>query len=266
MIFASDLDRTIAYSERAILELGEKKITSLKPIEQKDDRWVGYMTEESYNKLQEISQTHLFIPVTTRTTEQFNRFVIFKDINRFPYSITYNGAVILYKGIPLEEWSEQLINQMEQESVLQTELLDLLRRRGIIINGLLKQAGDYFFYYILESLPLKHDRMMLHELVAKAGWRISLQGKKLYFIPKAISKGAALEFICKREGLSAIAGAGDSILDWDFLQHCKYRFVPGHGELASVRDHKDYILAENSGPAAGEEILKQFLKLGCQTS
>lgn len=261
MIFASDLDRTIVYSERAILELGEKQNTRLKPVEQKDGRWVAYMPEDAFFALQELAQTCLFIPVTTRITEQFNRFVIFEDTEVFPYAITANGAVILYKGNPLEAWTELIAKKLQQESLPQEELLAILQRNEIHITGQLREAGGYFFYYILESLPFVHDRIFIEELVSRASWRMSLQGRKLYFIPKAVSKGAALEFISNRTGLTMIAGAGDSILDWDFLQHCQYRFVPNHGELANLSDGKDFILTKNSGAAAGEEILKQYKEL-----
>ncbi|MCM3766660.1 HAD family hydrolase [Neobacillus niacini] len=266
MIFASDLDRTIVYSERAILELGENETIRLKPVEQKDGRWVSYMPEGAYNALREVAQSGLFIPVTTRITEQFNRFVIFEDRECFPYAITANGAVILYKGEQLNDWTELIAEKMKRESVSQEELLSILERNEIQITGQLKQAGGYFFYYILESLPLVNDRTYLQELVFRSGWRMSLQGRKLYFIPKAVSKGMALEFISNREGMKMIAGAGDSILDWDFLQHCQHRFVPNHGELANLSEGKDFILTKSSGAAASEEILKQFLNLVCLKS
>jgi hydroxymethylpyrimidine pyrophosphatase-like HAD family hydrolase len=261
MIFASDLDRTIVYSERAILELGEKQNNRLKPVEQKDGRWVAYMPEDAFLALQEIAQTCLFIPVTTRITEQFNRFIIFEDKECFPYAITANGAVILYKGKPMEAWTELIAKKMQQETASQEELLLTLQRNKIHITGRLKEAGGYFFYYILESLPFVYDRILLEELVSRAGWRMSLQGRKLYFIPKAVSKGLALKFISDITGLTTIAGGGDSILDWDFLQHCQYRFVPNHGELAKLSAGKEFILTKNSGAAAGEEILKRFKDL-----
>ena len=61
--------------------------------------------------------------------------------------------------------------------------------------------------------------------------------------------------------MKVIAGAGDSILDWDFLRNCHYRFVPAHGELARVSGTKDYTLTKNKGVGAGEEIIQQFLQL-----
>ncbi|MFZ7944201.1 MULTISPECIES: HAD family hydrolase [Bacillaceae] len=265
MIFASDLDRTLMYSNRAIEELGEPRGTILKPVEQKNGSWLGYMTEASYFVLKELSNQSLFIPVTTRTTEQFNRFVIFDNEIPIKYAITANGAHILENGVPLLAWSNHIQSRIQAESISQAELLSILRREGFRLNGEKKQAEDLFFYYILKDLPDTSEKEAIHKITVKYGWRISLQGRKLYFIPKAISKGSALEYICTREGMKAVAGAGDSILDWDFLQHCQYRFVPNHGELAKelarVSGTNNHILTNSRGVAAGEEVLQQFLKL-----
>ncbi len=219
------------------------------------------MTETSFFALKELAQDSLFVPVTTRTTEQFNRFVIFEKDIPLTYAITSNGANILYKGKPMEDWSASIFKRMNEESVTQAELLSILQREGHQFDGQMKQAEKLFFYFILNSLPSLSEKRALNELAANYGWRISLQGRKLYFIPHAISKGTALEFICKQEGMELIAGAGDSILDWDFLQNCRYRFVPNHGELARLSGIGNHILTKSYGVGAGEEILQQFLKL-----
>jgi hydroxymethylpyrimidine pyrophosphatase-like HAD family hydrolase len=261
MIFASDLDRTLVYSKRAIEELGEIDKTLLNPVESKDNNWVAFMTESSFFALKELSLNSLFVPVTTRTTEQFNRFLIFKKDIPLKYAITSNGANIIYKGELIEDWSAHIFNRMNAETVPQNELLANLKREGFQFDGQIKQAEDLFFYFILNSLPPASDRKAINDVAVSYGWRISIQGRKLYFIPRAISKGDALEFISKREGMEVIAGAGDSILDWDFLKNCQYRFVPAHGELARVSGISNYTLTKNYGVDAGEEIIQQFLQL-----
>ncbi|WML25880.1 hypothetical protein [Neobacillus sp. OS1-33] len=261
MIFASDLDRTLVYSKRAIEEMGEFDKTALRPVEKKDNDWVAFMTDQSFLALKELSQACLFVPVTTRTTEQFNRFFIFKKDIPLKYAITSNGANIIYEGEMMEEWSSHIFNRMNAESASQTELLANLKREGFQFDGQIKQAENLFFYYILNSLPPALDRKAINDVAVSFGWRISLQGRKLYFIPRAISKGDALEFISKREGIEVIAGAGDSVLDWDFLKNCQNRFVPAHGELARVSGTSNYTLTNNYGVGAGEEIIQQFLQL-----
>jgi hydroxymethylpyrimidine pyrophosphatase-like HAD family hydrolase len=261
MIFASDLDRTLVYSNRAITELGIPASSKLKPIEKKEDHWVAFMTESAYIALKELCQRCVFIPVTTRTIEQFKRFVIFEKEIPLTYAITSNGANILYKGELLKEWSEHVLMRLQTESVAQVELLSLLAKEGLFFQGQMKQAENLFFYYILNSYPPTVDTHAINEIVSKYGWRISLQGRKLYFIPRVINKGAALEYICTREGMEAFAGAGDSVLDWDFLQMCRYRFVPRHGELTHLTGTTGLTFTKNDGAVAGEEILQQLLEL-----
>ncbi|WP_045524159.1 HAD family hydrolase [Neobacillus niacini] len=260
MILASDLDRTIMYSNRAIEEFGFPENKVLKPVERNKGNWTGYMTEAAFSMLKEVSKHSLFIPVTTRTTEQFKRFVIFEEEIPLSYAITSNGAHILYNGEPLKEWAEHLELQLNNGCAPEEELDFALKSAGITLDGERKQAENLFFYYILNCLPTPSELAEIRELTVKYGWKMSLQGRKLYFIPSAISKGKALEFICNREGMEAMAGAGDSVLDWDFLKNCRYRFVPSHGELLKVKGPADITLTNQLGVAAGEEILQHFLK------
>ncbi|HJV17288.1 MAG TPA: hypothetical protein VJ546_07900, partial [Bacillales bacterium] len=67
MIFATDLDRTLIYSNRALEEFGAPEKSALLPVEKKDEKWISFMTKASFDLLKEIYNRFLFIPVTTRT-------------------------------------------------------------------------------------------------------------------------------------------------------------------------------------------------------
>jgi hydroxymethylpyrimidine pyrophosphatase-like HAD family hydrolase len=259
MIIASDLDRTLMYSNRALEVFGRPEKTVLKPVERINGQWAGYMTEKAFDTLKQINRHCLFVPVTTRTTEQFKRFIIFEEEVPLTYAITTNGAAILHKGKPLKEWSDQIAVTLNNESASQEELLSALKKECVPLDGKVKQAEKLFFYYILNCLPSASEILAIRELANLYGWRASLQGRKLYFIPKAISKGSALAYICSREGMEAFAGAGDSVLDWDFLQNCQHRLVPSHGELISQIGNSNITLTTQHGIGAGEEILNHFV-------
>lgn len=259
MIVASDLDRTLIYSNRAIEEFGVPANTKLKPVEKKDGKTIAFMTIASFNALKVLCDTLLFIPITTRTTEQFKRIFIFERDIALKYTITLNGATILKNGKPLEDWSNLISTKLIAESATGYEVLSCMRAEGIILKGNVRQVEGLFFYYILESAPSKLEINCIREFVSKFGWRISLQGRKLYFMPNGINKGDALEFICNQEEKKVIAGAGDSVLDLDFLKNCQNPFVPKHGELTKLA--KKWIFTENQGILAGEEILQKFLDL-----
>jgi 2-hydroxy-3-keto-5-methylthiopentenyl-1-phosphate phosphatase len=78
-------------------------------------------------------------------------------------------------------------------------------------------------------------------------------------MPKPVCKGEAVKFIKEREGIDTIFGAGDSILDNDFLKICDYAFVPSHGELINEGIHRsNYLFTVHQGVMAGEEILHRI--------
>lgn len=260
MIIASDLDRTLIYSKRALEDYGCPAGTILKPVESREGQWVSYMTERSFFLLKEICRQYLFVPITTRTTNQFRRITIFAQEIPLSYVITANGAIILKNGKPLHEWAESISSKMKTGSAGIREVMSRLDKEGFQMDGKIKQVEDLFFYYILLSPLAAGEKQMLSNLVSSIGWNVSLQGRKLYFIPKAINKGDALEFICNMNGAEAIAGAGDSSLDWDFLNRCRSPIVPNHGELAQEASN-GFRITKQSGLFAGEEILESYLSL-----
>jgi hypothetical protein len=98
MMFASDLDRTLIYSKRAVQEfLGD--ISDLKQVEIKGDKALSFMTFQAYELLWDIATRTLFVPITTRSNEQFNRLSLLGEIPHL-YTVTANGAHLFTK----ESW------------------------------------------------------------------------------------------------------------------------------------------------------------------
>lgn len=52
MLFASDLDQTLIYSQRM---LSQESLEQIRPVEWFDDRYISYMTQNALSKLKEIS-------------------------------------------------------------------------------------------------------------------------------------------------------------------------------------------------------------------
>ncbi|EWG09678.1 HAD family hydrolase [Cytobacillus firmus] len=256
-MFASDLDRTLIYSSKALADFGQSG-EGLIGVERKDGREIAFMTNEAERFLKEISAQMLFVPVTTRTYEQYKRIFIFQDVLNIPYTVTSNGANIHYHGKPLEEWSGIVRKRLKAECALLEEMMD--RSQSLELNGKIKIAENLFFYYILEEKLTAEAKKAIADLAESLGWRISHQGRKLYFMPNPICKGEAVKFIQKREDINMVLGAGDSMLDHDFLKYCDYAYVPRHGELAAEKSiSSPYSISANIGTAAGQEILKNIL-------
>lgn len=273
MMFASDLDRTLIFSNRALDHLHTDQEMNVRPAEYIDHQPITFISEKCLRLLKQLSHELLFIPVTTRSIEQFKRIHIFQNELPVQYAVTTNGANIFYKNEPLYDWNERLIKKLRMEAATIPQLLEELSPFLKEINGRLKIVEDLFIYIILEvpiDLVLKNTLM---EAVLPLGWKISLQGRKLYFMPIPISKGNAVQFIAEREGISPQFGAGDSLFDEDLLRVCSVRFVPAHGELVSELEATDklkqmrnrsvrdsYQITKAKGIEAGEEIVENILQ------
>lgn len=259
MMFATDLDRTIVYSRKALEDLGPELNNRLIPVEKKDGFELSFMTAKAYQILKQIAEEILVVPVTTRTTAQFQRIFIFNQQIPIKYAITFNGAEILYEGKPLPDWRESINEKVKKDCASHDELSDLLQNDLLHVNGQLKSAEGLFIYYLLNE-KLNGDQVLeFRTLAASNGWKVSYQGRKLYFMPNPISKGEAVSFIKAREGITTLMGAGDSLLDEDFLVKCDHSFIPAHGELSGNNELLSYLTTEKQGAYAGEEIVQKII-------
>lgn len=262
MMFASDLDRTLIFSKRALEQFHLKEDLELIPVEYKLGEEMSYMTKRSYELLQEISNQLLFVPVTTRSVEQYKRVALFPAHYQTLYAVTSNGANILYKDEIDMEWNLHIRQQIKDMSLKKEELIFLLENT-YQISGELKIVEDLFFYFILKEPFCEQTFKQIFSHIKSGGWKVSLQGRKLYFMPESVSKGKAIKYIQDRERKTTLFGAGDSVLDDDFLVHCHHRFVPSHGELVHRKtlNAEEYTVTRNEGAISGEEVLSTILNL-----
>ena len=257
MMFASDLDRTLIYSKRALAEFNHHDFSSLTCVERKDNKEIAFMTKNAKELLKAITNHCLFVPVTTRTYEQFSRIFMFSNEIPLTYAVTSNGANIFYKGKRVIEWQEIVQNRLEKECLAIDKMISKVQDQKI--NGTLKIAEKLFFYYILNEVISLETIQHLRLIASLHGWRVSIQGRKLYFVPKPVCKGEAIKYIRKEHCIQTIFGAGDSILDYDFLKICDFSYVPTHGELGKEMKLGDgFNYSQKNGVLAGEEILNEI--------
>lgn len=260
IMFASDLDRTLIYSERALADFHQSGVNNLVGVERKADRDIAFMTRTSMEALSYIAANLLFVPVTTRTFDQYNRIYILSKSIPITYAITSNGANIIYNGRSNVDWGYKVQKRLKAECDSLEDMIGKINK--FHIRGIIKKAEEFFFYYILDEAIDKETINMIKLVAVKSGWRVSLQGRKMYFMPKPICKGEAVKFIKEREGISNVYGAGDSLLDHDFLKACDFPYVPSHGELANehlLLQKMQYTFTKEKGVKAGEEILANIM-------
>jgi hydroxymethylpyrimidine pyrophosphatase-like HAD family hydrolase len=229
--FASDLDRTLIFSGRMLEAYRSDGNEEL--IEILDGNPVSYISPKTKSVLRLINEEMLFIPVTTRTIEQYKRIRLFQNDIVPEYAITSNGGTILRRGAVLGEWTlhiERLLKEC-------TPLEEMLKKAAAIGDSdWIKKIrpGDELFFYIIFNPDHFSDRRLteLRELADHLGWQLSLQGRKLYFIPKVLNKWTAVQYLRDVLGLDEISTAGDSLLDYELIVNGSYGIAPLHGEVA----------------------------------
>ena len=109
------------------------------------------MTNASFAALEALCRQYLFVPITTRTTEQYKRITIFQQELPLHYAITTNGATILQDGEPMKEWSVHLSSKIRTETAVMEEIIFFLQKENFPINGKRKQVEDLSLLYLNKS-------------------------------------------------------------------------------------------------------------------
>lgn len=260
-LVASDLDRTLIYSTGALaLAMPDEHAPRLLCVEVHEAKPLSYMTEAAGRLLVELGDTVRFVPTTTRTRKQYRRISL---PGRQPrYAICANGGHLLVDGRTDHDWNAEMRRRLADGSApleeIQAHLAatsdpEWLRKERV--------AEDLFAYLVVERERLPAG--WVKELAAWAeprGWTVSLQGRKIYAVPKPLSKSAALAEVVRRTGVEQVLAAGDSLLDADLLAAADTGWTPGHGELADTGWTAPHVTAlATVGVAAGEEILRRML-------
>ncbi|MEU9864274.1 HAD family hydrolase [Streptomyces sp. NPDC047971] len=257
---ASDLDRTLIYSSAALaLGMPDAQAPRLLSIEVHESKPLSYMTEDAAVLLEKLGAEAVFVPTTTRTRKQYQRIQLPGPAPK--YAICANGGHILVDGVSDRDWHQQVVRRLAEECAPLAEIrayftattdLSWVRKHRV--------AEDLFAYLVVERerLPEKWLKRF-GDWAEDRGWTVSLQGRKVYAVPKPLTKSAAMHEVARRCGATLTLAAGDSLLDADLLLAAERAWRPGHGELADTAwtaPHVD-VLTER-GVAAGEEILRRF--------
>lgn len=260
MIFASDLDQTLIYSEASMGLLTPLEQTV--PIELYENRHISFMTQHAINLLSEVAKKMSFIPITTRTVVQYQRIFVFRDTVIPKYAITSNGGTILVDGQADGHWKRTVTDAVSGTSAPAADIKSYFDEIASEEWVLTEKYADELFY----SLVVVRDKIPQPELedfrvkIAALGWNLSIQGRKIYLVPAALSKGAAMLHLRERLDASFVVAAGDSLLDESLLLAADEALAPRHGELFKhypVHPHISY--TQLPGIYASVEILEKVL-------
>ncbi len=262
-LVASDLDRTLIYSAGAVAAFGAGG-QQLVPVERYQGADASWMTAAAADALADLAARSVLVPVTTRTPEQYRRVRLPGPAPR--YAITANGAILLVDDEPDRDWTRQVTARLAGVAPLDevwAHATDLCLPE---FTAKLRNAHGVFCYAVLHRDRLPDG--LLAETTAWAdarGWQVSLQGRKLYWVPRPLTKSAAVAEVGRRAGTTRTLAAGDSLLDADLLTAADAGIAARHGELvASGWRHPGVAVTAARGVGAGTEIVR-WLAVGVDT-
>lgn len=247
-----DLDRTLIYSPAALGNAPPPLVC----VEQIASEDAAFMTAGAVQALAELRERAEFVPTTTRTREQYDRVRLPGPPTR--YAIAANGGHLLDGGVSDPAWQCQVRERLRQSAPLaeMTALLCDEAQADWLLRW--RVAEELFCYAIVDRLRLPDDELTaLSERAERRGWTLSLQGRKLYLVPRSLTKSAAAAELAGRLGAELVLAAGDSLLDVDLLEYADHAVRPAHGEL-QLADWSipGLHVTASAGVQGGEELVR----------
>ena len=253
MIFASDLDRTLIFSSKFIDGFD---VDELVCVEYKDEKPISYMLKSAIKKLVALESNRgiIFVPTTTRSVNQFKRIHVFENVE---YAITSNGGTILHNGEPLKEWEDKIQNEISEDVKLFDTIIEMVNLKNFVTEPCLEVDNKFLFF---KTDDKDSCREWLNSMLDNNKWSFTIQGNKVYILPKCITKENAIKFLSDKLGVSEIICSGDGKLDEGMLKLADKCLIPsGSGifKCSDIESLNPIIVSE--GLNATGEILDYIL-------
>lgn len=247
ILFVSDLDNTLLFSWK-------KCHPGDLCIEKKGESEQGFMTEFAYNSLEIINKITTFVPVTSRSINQYQR-IQWNDKQLPEYAIVANGGVLLKNGKVDLGWlkeSQELVKPYKNEM---KNLYDMFNNTGRY--KISRIVDDMYFYVHCYDESQAVDCVTRYKTLSQL--EVILQGRKVYFFPSVINKGIAVERLKAYIIYEKIIAAGDSIIDLPMLQKADFVIIPG--ELENAEWNNSNMVNVCDEKIFSNYVCKQILKL-----
>jgi hydroxymethylpyrimidine pyrophosphatase-like HAD family hydrolase len=206
-IFMTDLDGTIIYSDRH--EFHADKV----PVDSYNGH-ASYMNKRLYDSLDEFNKMVPFIPITTRSLDQYERIKLPIVPN---YALVLNGAILVTDGHIDDNWlaeSRYIIKDCQKQM---NYAKDIIESAAEIFHISKMQYINQFFIFAKTDCPNELVNLLNHSIDLK---KLDVYNKKnkVYVLPKQLSKGNAVTRLKKRLNVKYVMAAGDSEMDIPMLK------------------------------------------------
>lgn len=194
ILFASDLDNTLIHSYK------RKKEGDI-CIERKNGKEQSFLSPKILHILQKFGKDVDFIPVTSRSIEQYERIEWPEGVQP-NFAVVSNGGWALYKDGRKMRW----LSPAEPFAADQ-------------ISGLLPQSYkakevDQTYHYLL--CDSEEEALLLAKAISCDRQAVA-SGRKVYLLPEGIEKGLAVKRLKETCHYDLIISAGDSDLDFSMV-------------------------------------------------
>jgi len=252
VLIACDLDSTLIYSRRS----AGVNVSELTCVERRDGTPSAFMTDAAARTFSALADDAVFVPVTTRTEAQLARVRL---PGRVDYAIAANGGRILRGGVVDESWSRAVAGRLSAVASF-AEACTRAERFAAANGGRPHEVEDLFAFAVLPTPDVAADALAAESAwAARSGWRVSAQGRKVYWVPSGLTKSAAVTEVARRCDTQLVLAAGDSLLDADLFAIADAGIRPAHGELTAAGFSAPNVdVTSACGAVAGEQIVDWF--------
>ncbi len=249
ILFACDLDNTLihSYKHRAPNDIC---------VEMLGDKEQSFISPRTYELLREVVKYVTFVPLTTRSIEQFNRISWEEDITP-KYAITTNGGILFVEGERDKEWSD--LTQKYSDTYM--EEFSLLKEKFDEEDRIKKcrVVDDRFLYaHFDDSVDIENIKC---EYENYSDSKLHFVGKKMYFLPENICKGTAVKQLKEKLSADFVICAGDSTMDLPMFDFADVAYAPKVELVKNIESlTKEKILCCDNETLFAEFILQDILK------
>lgn len=214
ILLACDLDNTLLHSHR-------RRQADSVCVERLEGREQSFLSPGACSLLRRAIRETLFVPVTTRSVEQYQR-IQWPEGCAPAWAATANGAVLLQNGIGDTPWQEESLEAVRRCRAELGRLSALLTREKNF--RVCRMVDGMYLFASFESETLAAAQAEQYR--GKTPLTVLASGRKLYFFPPGLDKGRAVLRLRKRLSAEQVVCAGDSVIDLPMLCAAQAAVVP----------------------------------------
>lgn len=249
IILACDLDNTLIYSYK-------HRTPGDFCVEQLEGREQSFITHETLARLRQLPENVRLVPVTTRSHEQYLRIVWPQGSPRL--AITTNGGLLLRDGAPEVEWRN---HSLELAAGFHNILHQLDCELGMRESFAKRRIVDEMYLYVV-CQDRAEAKQCLADYAGYGDLQVCRGGRKVYFLPPQINKGAAVQRLRVMRPNAFLLAAGDSELDLPMLEQADIALLPNEELAALLKNPHKYVCPD--GQHFAEFVLSTAFVWACE--